>query len=95
MHINGNKAKLTQSGDEYFEARHDNITISIAVTGEDVTVSYTLKGGANGICTVALKSGDAGNTVMAGVGSKRAPWNCLVKDGKVAEVMSTVDEGAL
>ena len=34
--------------------------------------------------------------VTVGVGPDRAPWKCLMSnDGTVAEVSSTVDEGAL
>jgi hypothetical protein len=40
-------------------------------------------------------SSEANNTVKVGVGAKRAPWRCLVKRGKVADVMSLTDEGAL
>ena len=38
---------------------------------------------------------EANNTVTVGVGPDRAPWKCLVKNGKVAEVMSETDEGGL
>jgi hypothetical protein len=35
------------------------------------------------------------NNVTVGVGPDQAKWQCLVKGGKVAEVMSMTDEGAL
>jgi hypothetical protein len=38
---------------------------------------------------------EANNQVTIGVGPQRAPWKCLVKRGKVAEVMSQTDEGGL
>lgn len=40
-------------------------------------------------------SSEANNTVTVGVGADKAPWRCLVKNGKVADVMSQTDEGAL
>jgi len=40
-------------------------------------------------------SSEANNTVTVGVGAEKAPWRCLVKRGKVADVMSQTDEGAL
>lgn len=39
-------------------------------------------------------SSEANNAVIVGVGADRAKWQCLVKDGKVAGVMSMTDEGA-
>lgn len=38
---------------------------------------------------------EANNTFIIGVGEEKAKWKCLVKDGKVADVMSLTDEGAL
>jgi hypothetical protein len=131
VRINGKKATVTITNDNYYEAVRKNVTISVATDASGLIVSYTLKGGANGICTVAAESGDAGgsdlppgdekaclkavrkqtnnpdvvtldsetseanNMVIVGVGPDRAPWKCLVKDGKVAEVTSETDEGEL
>ncbi len=129
VRINGKKAKVTVSNDNYYEAKRQGITISVAADPSGPQVSYTAKGGANGICTVAngadsatatpsideqaclqavskeTGNGDvvtlgseiseANTDVTIGVGPDRAPWKCLVKDGKVAEVMSLTDEGAL
>ena len=46
---------------------------------------------------VALEtlSSEANNTVTVGVGAEKAPWQCLVKRGRVADVMSQTNEGAL
>ena len=110
---------------------------SFGMDGSALTVTYTAKGGANGICQVtsSAASGDAGgganltlapakdqeaclaavsnktnngevtvldtnsseanNTVIVGVGEQKAKWRCLVKNGRVADVMSLTDEGAL
>ena len=47
--------------------------------------------------TVLLSSeySEANTLVIVGVGPKQAKWKCLSKNGKVAEVMSLTDEGAL
>lgn len=132
VRINGEKARTKTFNSNAWEARHNNIIISITKDGAELMVSYTLKGGANGICQVMAEessSGDnsgmpskdeqaclqavsietnngdvillstetseANNTVIIGVGEQRAKWKCLVKNGKVAEVMSLTDEGAL
>lgn len=44
---------------------------------------------------IEASSSDANNTVIIGVGKEKARWQCLVKNGRVAEVMSVTDEGAL
>lgn len=46
---------------------------------------------------VALSStfSQANSEVIVGVGPQRAKWRCLVSGGKVAEVMSLTNEGAL
>ncbi len=129
--INGKKAALKTVNDSYWEVSHDGITISIAKDGAELIVSYTLKGGANGICQVKAEdtaedgsggpskdeqaclqavsqqtnngdvtvletnTSEANNTFIIGVGPDRARWQCLVKNGIVAGVMSLTDEGAL
>jgi hypothetical protein len=40
-------------------------------------------------------SSEANNRVTVGVGKDKAKWQCLVKDGSVADVMSLTDEGGL
>ncbi len=42
-----------------------------------------------------METSEANNDITIGVSPDRAPWKCLVKDGKVAGVMSETDEGAL
>lgn len=44
---------------------------------------------------IGAVSSEANNQVTVGVGSERAPWKCLVKRGKVAEVTSQTNEGGL
>lgn len=51
VYINGKKVKTTTLGDRSFEAKGSDITISISVGDDDsVTVSYTDKHGASGVC---------------------------------------------
>jgi hypothetical protein len=41
------------------------------------------------------ETSEANNTVIVGVGPQRAKWRCLVKNGKVGDMMSLTDEGKL
>ena len=53
VYINGKEAKLKVSNANYYEATHDHVIISIAINPDGTSlVSYTARGGANGICTV-------------------------------------------
>ncbi|PPD43655.1 MAG: hypothetical protein CTY15_08905 [Methylocystis sp.] len=47
------------------------------------------------VVVVGAVSSEANNEVTLGVGPEKAPWRCLVKRGKVADVMSQTNEGAL
>ena len=47
------------------------------------------------VVVLDTNSSEANNTVIVGVGKDKAKWRCLVKNGRVAEVMSLTDEGAL
>ena len=49
----------------------------------------------NTVTVLEASSSEANNQVIVGVGEDKAKWQCLVKDGKVAETMSLTDEGAL
>lgn len=51
--INGKEAKLKVVNASYYEATHDHVTISLSINPDGTpSVSYTARGGANGICTV-------------------------------------------
>ncbi|MBB4651245.1 hypothetical protein GGQ99_003008 [Aminobacter niigataensis] len=53
IYINGTEAKLKKFNDNYFEATGHGVTISLSINPDgSPSVSYTGKGGANGICTV-------------------------------------------
>jgi len=47
------------------------------------------------VVVIGAIGSEANNQVTLGVGPDKAPWRCLVKRGKVADVMSQTDEGAL
>jgi hypothetical protein len=47
------------------------------------------------VVVIGAIGAEAANTVTLGVGPTKAPWRCLVKRGKVSDVMSQADEGAL
>jgi hypothetical protein len=50
----------------------------------------------NGIVDIGdLRSSEANNEVIVLVGKQKARWQCLVKNGRVAGVMSLTDEGGL
>lgn len=135
IRINKQKAQVKSFSDTAWEARISGTSIDIGRDGGELTVTYTGKGGANGICQVTStvdaagapadnagvpskddqaclaavsrttnngdvqildrNSSEANNTVIIGVGPDRAKWRCLVKNGKVADVMSLTDEGAM
>ncbi|MCY1371210.1 hypothetical protein D3C76_1007090 [compost metagenome] len=50
--VNGKEAKVKKFNDKYYEARGGGVTISISLEDDGTaTVSYTGKGGANGVCS--------------------------------------------
>ncbi|WP_430472534.1 hypothetical protein [Zestomonas insulae] len=54
VYINGKEAKLKKFNDNAYEARGQGVIISITITPDGGTdVSYTGKGGANGVCQPA------------------------------------------
>ena len=53
IYINGKEAKLKVFNANYYEASHDHVTISLTINPDGTPdVSYTARGGANGVCTV-------------------------------------------
>ncbi|WP_373505285.1 hypothetical protein [Aestuariivirga sp.] len=67
--INGHKASVKKFNENYWEARHNDFILSIAKEGSEATVTYTAKGGANGVCTVSSKHGaSSGSASNAGAG---------------------------
>ncbi len=54
IYINGKEGKLKKFNDNYFEAKHGHVTISLTIRPDgSPDVSYTAQGGANGVCTIA------------------------------------------
>ncbi|WP_312362678.1 hypothetical protein [Ensifer sp.] len=53
IYINGKEGKLKKFNDNYFEAKGAGVTISLSINPDGTpSVSYTGKGGANGVCTI-------------------------------------------
>jgi hypothetical protein len=133
VRINGAVAEVKEYNANAWDAKHGGVTISIGLDGGELSVMYTGKGGANGICQVSsdgssassggaagtpskdeqaclqavsqqtnngdvvllrTETSEANNAIIVGVGPKKAEWQCLVKNGTVAEVMSLTNEGA-
>lgn len=71
--VNGNPASVEGFNADYYEARANGITFSIARSGADWLVSYTGPNRANGICTVRASGEGAGANdgggAMAGSGT--------------------------
>ncbi len=54
MFINGKEAKLKKINDNYFEAKDSGVTVSLSLSPDGTpSISYTGKGGANGMCEIA------------------------------------------
>lgn len=49
IYINGKEGQLKKFNNNYYEVKGSGVTISLSI---NPAVSYTGKGGANGICTV-------------------------------------------
>ena len=53
IYINGKEGRLKRFNDNYYEAHSEGVTISLSNNPDGTpAVSYTGKGGANGICQV-------------------------------------------
>ncbi|MCV9963132.1 hypothetical protein OIU34_14575 [Pararhizobium sp. BT-229] len=53
IYINGKEGKLKVFNENYYEARGSDVTISLTIKPDgSADVSYTGKGGANGVCTI-------------------------------------------
>lgn len=53
VYINGKEGKLKRISDNYYEASRNGVTISLSINPDgSADVSYTRKGGANGVCDV-------------------------------------------
>ncbi|HEV7307404.1 hypothetical protein [Ensifer sp.] len=53
VYINGKEAKLKVFNENYYEAKGAGVTISLSINPDgSPSVSYTGKGGANGVCTL-------------------------------------------
>ncbi len=62
---------------------------------ENACLSAVASQTGNTVVVLSSEFSEANTLVMVGVGPQQAPWRCLVSKGRVAEVMSMTDEGAL
>lgn len=71
--------------------------------GSDVPLSdvdtceaaVALETGNSQVRTLRTEFSEANNAVIVGVGPNAAPWQCLIKGGVVAGIMSMTNEGTL
>lgn len=88
VYVSGREASLKRFSDSYFEARdaQTGTTISITATDGGTQVSYTGKGGANGVCQVAASpsgSASGGRRDDAPIGgSQPGDVTCESKDSR-------------
>jgi hypothetical protein len=53
VYINGKEGRLKKFNNNYFEAKGGGVTISLAINPDGTpSISYTGKGGANGVCSL-------------------------------------------
>jgi len=53
IYVNGKEGKLKRFNENYYEASHDGVVISLTINPDgSVDVSYTAKHGANGVCAI-------------------------------------------
>jgi hypothetical protein len=72
--------------------------IDASVPGKDKQAcirALRKQGGSASVVVIGAVGSEANNQVTLGLGPQRAPWRCLVKRGKVVDLMSQTDEGAL
>jgi hypothetical protein len=70
IRINGKKASVKTLNSNAWEARANGVTIDIARDAGGLILSYTAKGGANGICQVTSAAASAGSAPSSGTPSK-------------------------
>jgi len=87
VRINGKKAKVKKVNNEYYEARGAGVTISVAINPDkSLTVSYTGKHRANGMCQVLAAAGQpgapGGGAAAGSAGSQRESTAARAGQGK-------------
>lgn len=73
VYVNGRETKLKKFSDDYFEASDSNSGVTLSITRAadgGAQMSYTGKGGANGVCTIGAAS--SGNVRPAAASSNSA-----------------------
>ena len=71
-------------------------TINMASPADQATCVNAVGAQANNSATViSSTTAQVSTIVIVGVGTQKAPWKCVINKGKVVEVMSLTNEGAL
>lgn len=65
-----------------------------SATDENACLSAVAAQTSNTVSILSSDFSEANTIVMVGVGPERAPWKCLVSNGRVAEVSFAGSEGA-
>lgn len=66
-----------------------------SVLDENACLTEVAQQTANTVRVLNSQFSEANSIVMIGVGPQNAPWQCLVSQGRVAQVMSMTNEGSL
>ena len=85
VYINGRETRLTRSNDNYFEASDTSIGVTLSISRSpdgSVSMSYTGKGGANGVCTVGAPGRSGGDTAS---GTPASEVTCESRNGEQNE----------
>lgn len=81
--INGKEAKLKKFNDNAYEARGSGVAITLTRNpDESWDVSYTGKGGANGVCQLATAGVESANSTSGTSATSKAEKACLAEVAK-------------
>ena len=98
---------IGQDGSKIFVSDQNGVVCQVTSAGDAVIASVPHKDRQACLAAVSHKTrnptvavldataAEASNTVIVGVGTQKARWQCLVKNGHVADVMSLTNEGGL
>ncbi|MDB5587282.1 MAG: hypothetical protein JWP26_2252 [Devosia sp.] len=77
VYVNGKEARLKTFNANYYETTYQRTTISISVNPDGSSaVSYTARGGANGVCTMGVSNGDPAAAPSSGLTASQMVAYC-------------------
>ena len=94
-HVANGICQVTSSAGSGDAGGGANLTLAPAKDQQACLAAVSNKTNNGEVTVLDTNSSEANNTVIVGVGEQKAKWRCLVKNGRVADVMSLTDEGAL